>query len=283
METLAYIHLALADEVPTGVGLPEKVDWRKFSSQALIYLLPLIAVTFGILGMARDTLAQQAKRGDSGGEVRLIQERLQELQYFNPKPTSFFGEITESAVREFQIVNRLRVDGIVGPETEAALFDLLGTLPPSQFPSSPILGEPILDSPSSKTLLSREDVRQLQIELLRNNFNPGPIDGIYGPLTERAVIDFHISRGLPVTGVADKRTLQTLGILQPEKKRYRVIVPGDDNTLGQVKPYFSGASWTYDDKRGAYVDAGSFDNRNEAESWSYWLRSKRLDARVVYF
>ncbi|NES23057.1 MAG: peptidoglycan-binding protein [Symploca sp. SIO3E6] len=294
METLAYIHLALADEVTTGVGASERVDWRKFSSQALILLLPVITVAFGILGMANETLAQQAKRGDNGSNVRQIQERLREEGYFNRQPTGFFREITERSVKNFQRDNGLRVDGIVGVQTEAVLFYSRVTLPPPAFPFN---REPIFSPPNSGnflpredvTQLQREDVRQLQIELLRNGFDPGPIDGIYGPLTRRAVIDFQISKGLPVTGVADQRTLQALGILQPEEKRYTVIVPGDDNTLEKLQrylqPYLSDIRWNYvpDDRRGGYVKVRSFDNRNDAESWSYWLRARGFDARVVYF
>ncbi|NEP56991.1 MAG: peptidoglycan-binding protein [Symploca sp. SIO2G7] len=284
METLAYIHLALADEVPTGVGLSEGLDWRKFSSQALIYLLPVIAVIVGILGMVKETLAQQARLGDSGVEVTLIQERLQQLGYFNQPPTGFFGGITESAVREFQIVNRLGVDGIVGQETEAALF-----WRQRQFPSLDVLPDTIprqRDFSENRTILQRGDrgdnVRQLQRELLRNGFNPGPIDGIYGLLTERAVRQFQSSKGLPVTGVANQRTLQALRILERDKRRYRVVVPGDYKTLVQVQRYISDARWS-DDRRGGYVKVGLFDNRNDAESWSYFLRARGFDARVVYF
>jgi len=362
METLAYIHLALADEVLTGVGLPEKVDWRKFSSQALIYLLPVIAVSFGILGIARDTLAQQASRGDSGVEVRLIQQRLQKLQYFNPEPTGFFGGTTESAVKEFQRINGLAVDGIVGQETEAVLFgQVLPPKPPDkrtilrrgdrgsdvtqlqewlteinlnpgsingfygsqtesavrQFQAARgllvtgvanegtqrelqtvinIIREPRPNENAEIVNTGRtglrkgdrgEDVAQLQEWLTYVGFNPGWIDGVYGSQTQRAVIQFQTANNLPVTGAADEWTLRELEeridrIDPPDERRYVVIVPGDYSTLAQVQDYFPNARWN-DDRRGGYVDAGSFENRNEAESWSYFLRANELNARVAYF
>jgi len=286
METLAYIHLALADEVPSGVGVCEGVDWRKFSSRALSYLLPLIAVTFGILGMVNEVLAQQARLGDRNSNVTLIQERLRELRYFNQQPTGVFGEITENAVRQFQISNLLEADGIVGRETEAELFYRRAQLPPVGVPRRRIPREQFVDPPNNRTILRRGDrndnVKQLQLQLLRNSFNPGPIDGIYGSQTERAVIAFQLSRNLRPTGVADVQTLQALGITKPDKKRYVVIVPGDYNTFVEVRQYVSGASWR-DDRRGTYVNAGSFNNRNEAESWSYKLRARGFDARVEYF
>ena len=286
METLAYIHLALADELPTDAGICEGVNWRKFSSQALFYLLPVIAVTLGILGMANDVLAQQASPGDRNVNVTQIQERLREKGYFNQEPTGFFGPITERAVRNFQGVYGLGVDGIVGSETEALLFQPLGQLPPSSIPPIPNIGNKPPDSYNSRTVLRigdrGEDVKQLQRELRRNGFDPGPIDGIYGERTESAVWRFERANGLVPDGVADRQTLQALGILEPDEKRYVAIVPGDYNTLVQVKQYISGASWN-EDRRGSYVNAGAFGNRDEAESRSHLLRVLGFDARVEYF
>ncbi|NET57795.1 MAG: hypothetical protein F6K47_17035 [Symploca sp. SIO2E6] len=287
METLAYLHLGLADEVPTGVVVGEGVDWRKFSSRALSYLLPVIAMTFGILGTVNEALAQRAGPGDSGVDVTLIQERLRQLEYLRQQPDGFFGIVTENAVREFQRINGLEADGIVGLQTEAALFPSWQQFPPTDFIPNSIYPDQFVDSPDNRIVLRRgdrgEDVRQLQIELRRNGFAPGPIDGIYGVLTEGAVRRFQRSRRLLADGVADQRTLQALGITNRDEKRYVVIVPGDDNTLEKVKRYLPNARPSNDEKRGMYINAGSFGNRNEAESRSYWLRARGFDARVVYF
>ncbi len=44
-------------------------------------------------------------------------------------------------------------------------------------------------------------VKQVQIELLNQGFDPGPIDGVYGRKTSRAIMNFQMYRDLPVTGV----------------------------------------------------------------------------------
>jgi len=62
------------------------------------------------------------KRGLSSPEVLRVQQRLQELGIFTGTPRGNFGEKTEAAVRAFQQVNGLVVDGIVGPKTREALF-----------------------------------------------------------------------------------------------------------------------------------------------------------------
>ncbi len=63
-------------------------------------------------------------------------------------------------------------------------------------------------------LLKRGDrgqsVFNLQAALKRAGYSPGPIDGIYGPLTTQAVAAFQKAHGLRVDGVAGPQTLATL-------------------------------------------------------------------------
>jgi len=55
-----------------------------------------------------------------------------------------------------------------------------------------------------------EDVKDLQEMLSQKGFNPGIINGIYGPRTASAVRQFQLSRGLRGTGVADTATINRL-------------------------------------------------------------------------
>lgn len=48
--------------------------------------------------------------------------------------------------------------------------------------------------------MGKEDVRRAQQLLAEQGYQPGPIDGIYGPRTKAAVERFEQARGLPVTG-----------------------------------------------------------------------------------
>lgn len=54
-------------------------------------------------------------------------------------------------------------------------------------------------------------VRALQRGLVRLGDRPGPIDGLYGPRTTRAVIRFQRAQGLRVDGIAGPKTLTRLG------------------------------------------------------------------------
>ncbi len=55
-------------------------------------------------------------------------------------------------------------------------------------------------------------VRVLQRRLAARGFAPGPIDGLYGPLTTRAVIGFQAAHGLRMDGVAGPETLTRLHV-----------------------------------------------------------------------
>jgi peptidoglycan hydrolase-like protein with peptidoglycan-binding domain len=54
-------------------------------------------------------------------------------------------------------------------------------------------------------------VRALQRRLANAGYAPGPIDGLYGPLTEQAVVLFQVEHGLQVDGIAGPRTLAAIG------------------------------------------------------------------------
>lgn len=54
------------------------------------------------------------------------------------------------------------------------------------------------------------NVAQLQQLLRQKGFNPGAADGVFGPATRTAVIEFQRSRKLSLTGVADAATQRAL-------------------------------------------------------------------------
>jgi len=56
------------------------------------------------------------------------------------------------------------------------------------------------------------EVTTLQQRLAERGFNPGGIDGIFGPATEAALIAYQRSEGLLADGIAGQRTLSALGL-----------------------------------------------------------------------
>ena len=60
---------------------------------------------------------------------------------------------------------------------------------------------------------SGSEVAKLQAQLQEVGFNPGRIDGSFGPATEAAVLAFQKSVGLLADGIAGPRTLGALGLV----------------------------------------------------------------------
>ena len=69
---------------------------------------------------------------------------------------------------------------------------------------------------TARTGANRDHIREVQRALLRKGYDPGPVDGIFGPKTEGALRQFQKAQQLPVTGQLDDRSLAALQAGQTE-------------------------------------------------------------------
>lgn len=139
--------------------------------------------------------------GDSGTAVRDIQDRLNALGYpCATDPRSEFGEVTRAAVVSFQRRRGLPADGIVGPETWRAIYE-----------AGFRLGDRLLYL--RRPMLRGDDVAELQRRLNSLGFDAGKVDGILGPNTLRAIIEFQQNRRMAEDGIAGPRTLAELHLV----------------------------------------------------------------------
>jgi len=51
-----------------------------------------------------------------------------------------------------------------------------------------------------------------QVQLQRDGYYSGPIDGVLGPMTRDALAAFQVDHGLAVTAAIDEATASTLGL-----------------------------------------------------------------------
>jgi peptidoglycan hydrolase-like protein with peptidoglycan-binding domain len=58
-------------------------------------------------------------------------------------------------------------------------------------------------------------IRGIQEELAAHRYDPGPADGLLGPMTRRAIRKYERDAGLPVDGVASKELLDHLKFAEP--------------------------------------------------------------------
>lgn len=125
--------------------------------------------------------------GSTGEKVKHLQGYLIGLGY-GLGPTAvdgIFGPLTDAAVRNFQTICGLTVDGIVGPQTWARLT-----------------------APKPLPEMTTENIQKA---LIAAGLDPGPVDGIYGPLTEGAVREYQSANGLDPDGIVGPITWLALG------------------------------------------------------------------------
>ena len=109
-----------------------------------------------------------------------------------------FDEATERAVRHFQQVRGLSVDGRVGDETYRALSEARWSL-----------GDRVLRYDPDRPMRG-DDVTSLQERLLELGYDAGRADGILGPETEMGLRAFQRDYGLTADGTCGPATLRAL-------------------------------------------------------------------------
>lgn len=147
------------------------------------------------------------RRGDQGEPVRDIQDRLSALGFdVAPDSPGEFGEGTEFAVIFFQQTRRLAADGLVGRETWRTLVD-----------AGFVLGDRQLYY--RMPMLHGDDVAELQRNLSAIGFDAGDVDGIFGPETLRALLDFQHNRLMAEDGIAGPAVLTELRLMSRETSK----------------------------------------------------------------
>ena len=135
-------------------------------------------------------------RGDTGEAVRDLQHRLSTLGY-DPGETGVFGDGTEAAVVAFQVDRRLRVDGICGRQTWSALVE-----------AGYALGDRLLYHRTP--MLRGDDVVGLQYRLNALGFDAGREDGLFGPNTLAALLEFQRNAGVAADGICGPASVAAL-------------------------------------------------------------------------
>ena len=137
---------------------------------------------------------------DEGPNVRDMQYALYELGYFQDTVSGIYGESTFNAVREFQLINGLKVDGVAGNATLNLLFS--------------IFAKPVTASTGNfQTLMlgnEGEDVVLLQAALMDLGYLDSGVTGVFDDATFVALKSFQQYNGLTVDGIAGSATQERL-------------------------------------------------------------------------
>ena len=147
--------------------------------------------------------------GSRGGGVRCLQTTLNALGYNSGPVDGIFGGVTFRAVLAYQRAKGLFVDGLVGPQTGTALgiWGRSSSAPTTPAPAAPAPGAARCSISSSLRIgATGADVRCVQTALNAAGYSAGPVDGLFGNRTRRAVIGYQQATGLFVDGVAGRQT-----------------------------------------------------------------------------
>jgi len=149
---------------------------------------------------------QPLRRGDTGPLVNALRDVLRRATNTEPcagdeTDANLFDEDLERRVRAFQQDRGLLADGVVGRQTAIVLDAArwrLGDRILLFTPGHPMRGD---------------DVAALQERLVVLGVHAGPVDGVFGPVTEAALRELQRGLGLRPDGICGPATLQALGAL----------------------------------------------------------------------
>lgn len=185
--------------------------------------------------------------GDEGAPVRDIQNRLEALGHVcEPDVRGLFGEGTCHAVVSFQKAKGLDADGIVGPDTWRSLYE-----------AGYRLGDRLIFM--RRPMIRGEDVSELQQKLNVLGFDSGKVDGIYGPDTERAVIEFQHNRNLAEDGRVGPEVVTEIQLVSRGDPKEGRDAIREREWLRLLPPTLAGTR--------VYLDPGCRDSEESARAW----------------
>jgi peptidoglycan hydrolase-like protein with peptidoglycan-binding domain len=140
------------------------------------------------------------RKGSKGAAVKALHKVLQDLGVYDGPLSTTFTESTRQAVMDAQDLFAITRDGVAGPQTLHAL-----DLEEYSVPAGSIGGSSSTDSGTGTRYLemgmSGEDVRKLQKRLKELGYATGPIDGVFGSITNGAVIQYQANCHIAQDGV----------------------------------------------------------------------------------
>src|SRR5690625_4575 len=145
--------------------------------------------------------AEQLEYGEHGEMVRLLQSKLASISYYDEDLDGEYGMLTEYALKNFQADHHIQITGQTDKETIHALIEVekqnymkrLSHLSESVYPG-----------------MYGDNVKIVQESLAYFGHYEGEIDGIYGPLTERALEKAEDEHGIELIDEVTQESLVAL-------------------------------------------------------------------------
>lgn len=157
------------------------------------------------------------RKGSSGQDARLVQERLIELGYLSGKADGIFGAVSETALEEFQSRNGLKRDGVAGASTYEVLFSYLAISADTILTPAPIATPTLAPTATPASITQQNVVKieqgvtgdavlRLQKRLTELGYYTSREDGSCRADDVAAIRAFQRKNGLTVDGIAGYQT-----------------------------------------------------------------------------
>lgn len=151
-------------------------NWTELALQLIAAL-----ATFALFFMLARADAAVVAWGDKGDQVTLIQQKLKQYGYFSGAVDGVFGKQTYDAVVWFQRKNSLKVDGVVGESTAAALgVTLTGSVSAAGYNESEtyLLGRLVHGEARGEPYVGKVAVAAVVLNRVKSPSFPNTISGV---------------------------------------------------------------------------------------------------------
>ena len=213
MELVAYLHGEILSElVQQGESIDQNLDCKLIGSiGGSLANSSHHAKSLLCMGLVAGTLAMNMPTAAFAysADVASIQELLARRGFNAGAIDGVKGAATTEAIIAAQTFYGLEADGVVGAATLAALEADTYEANPDTMPLANT-SDSSSDTASSVTVTSSAATKNLQQLLSDRGFYGGEIDGIYGAMTEEAVLIAQRKYGLIADGVAGSLTIAAL-------------------------------------------------------------------------
>ena len=221
---VTVLAVALAATTAYGVGFGVRDDSAATTAADAAQRTPEVAspVTQRVVKAPSVRPGPVLESGDRGMQVRELQSRLFQLDWFPELTTGRYDDETGAAVRGFQEKRGFRATGTVDLRTWERLVSMTDRPTQDQLRNVLHAGPALLAAGDRGA-----DVRDAQARLAQIAWLFGRITGSYDAETVAGVRGFQEKREIPVTGEIDRRTMDRLLDMtrQPTYEELHNIVP----------------------------------------------------------
>lgn len=185
----------------------------------LLTLLFAVIVIFSIAGCDFISGLKKEAKAEKKivGYIKGYNPRIKEIEKtlndegFNPGSVDgVMDKQTRRAVKDFQKANRITATGFVDTQTKARLDAL-------NIERAKKKQQEAQKKQTETQKLSPEKAKKIQQALKKAGFDPGQVNGIIGERTEKAIMAFQKSKGLPVDGTLNQKTWNELSKYFPKE------------------------------------------------------------------